>query len=200
MKLIKAISMVAVSIGLHAATTEIEEPSFATDTTVQAREALSEANYSRHFIPYVKLGPTVANIAVNNTLMPSGGIGIRSESQFAAVDCSFNLSGVRTTNGERIEHWTAPKVTYSRYLNPYSPSGIFIGYGGAWGGLRNDLKEERFNGLFGIISTGVEYGRDSSVRLIWQIELIQPALAFSAEKKSGSYFTPIAETSFGIGF
>lgn len=165
-----------------------------------AQDSIYHANFSRRFIPYIKLGPEVAGIGEQNNLMPGAGFGIRSESEKSAVDCSFSYAKMETKDGVEHENIFAPKLVYLRYLNAYSPSALFVGFGGAWALMKTHSTKKRsdeFNGLAGVASMGIEYNRSSRIRQIYQVDLHQPVIGLTPMEK---YIMPVVEVSFALGF
>ncbi len=159
--------------------------------------SIYDANYSRRFIPYIKLGPGVTNLGQYNTVMPGLGLGFRSESNTSAVDCSFSGAFVETKDNESIFHFFGPKLLYLKYLNSHSPSALYVGFGSAWSSIQNGVTKQEFNGLSGVISAGIERNRSSRIRQIFQVDVNQPLLALRA----GTLLpTPTLEASFSLGF
>lgn len=180
--------------GLNAASIDTSDPALTLD---ENNSSIYDENYSRRFIPYIKLGPEVTNLGKENTLLPGAGIGFRSESTTGAVDCCFSYSRVETKNNEVISHYITPKLSYLKYLNSHSPSAIFIGFGSAWMRVKNDTTNVNFKGLAGVASMGLERNRNSRIRQIFQVDINQPLLAL---KIGTSLPMPIIETSFSLGF
>ena len=161
------------------------------------KSSIYEKNYSRRFIPFIRLGPEMTDLGNHNSIMPAFGFGFRSESNISAVDCSFSYARSETKEGLEISHVIAPKLTYLKYINSHSPSAIFLGFGSAWASIRNEVTRQSFDGLAGVLSGGIEYGRDSRIRQIYQIDIHQPVLGLKSERPS---FMPIVEGSFSLGF
>ncbi len=194
MKIPTLLTVLALFSGLNAASTDFDNEAL---TALNNESSIYDVNYSRRFIPYVKLGPEMTNIGKQNTVMPGFGVGIRSESPTSAVDCSFSYATVETKNDEQIFHYFTPKLLYLKYLNSHSPSAIFLGFGSAWAGIENDSSNESFHGLAGVISAGIEYNRSSRIRQIYQIDIHEPLLGLTP---MDSIMMPIVEMSFSLGF
>lgn len=182
-------------VGLNAAELDYETEKL---LETQAESTIYHENFSRRFIPYIKLGPEMANLGKQNTIMPGGGIGIRSESEKSAVDCSWSYAMVQTEDNKQIINAFAPKLVYLRYLNSHSPSALFAGFGGTWAFMQNQVRNEEFNGLAAVASAGIEYNRSSRIRQIYQIDLHQPVIGLTPMKNG--YPMPVVEMSFALGF
>ncbi len=179
---------------LHAVVPALDESAL---TLEDSSLSIYDTNYSRRFIPYIKLGPEITNLGQQNTVMPGLGLGFRSESNTSAVDCSFSGSFVETKEGETIYHFVAPKLLYLKYLNSHSPSALFVGFGSSWSAIKNEVTKQEFNGLSGVVSVGIERNRSSRIRQILQVDVSQPLLALKA---GTSLPLPTIETSFSLGF
>ena len=192
---LKTLSMALfVATQLHATMPRIDETALLSD---ESPLSMYDVNYSRRFIPYIKLGPEITNLGRHNVVMPGFGFGFRSESNTSAVDCSFSGAFAETKEGATIYHIFAPKLLYLKYLNSYSPSALFVGFGSSWSLIRNEVTKNEFNGLAGILSAGIERNRSSRMRQIIQIDVNQPLLSL---KIGNSLPLPTIETSFSLGF
>lgn len=194
MKLTTFVAALVAVFGLNAAA-----PDFETEQALEqaSENSIFEKNFSRRFIPYVKLGPELTNLGTQNTIMPGAGIGIRSESTTSAVDCSYSYAASKSDDGKMIYHMFVPKLLYLKYLNSHSPSALFVGFGSTWAIIHNEVRSEEFNGIAGVLSAGMEYNRSSRIRQIYQIDVHQPVIGL---ERVNSWITPVVEMSFGLGF
>lgn len=193
MKLAKLLASIVAMVSLNAAGVEPDETLLQPDT----ESSLYDKNFSRRFIPYIKLGPEMTSLGKQNTVMPGGGFGIRSESPTGAVDCSFSYAA--TTNDENggTYHMFVPKLLYLKYLNSHSPSALFTGFGGTWAIIGDADAKNDFIGLAGVLSVGMEYNRNSRIREIFQCDIHQPLIGL---EKRNKLLLPIVEFSFALGF
>lgn len=140
----------------------------------------------------IKLGPAAMGGGGSYNVGPMISIGERFEKSDSAIDVSINW-GRHTSRGG---YYSIPRILYLRYLNPESESSLYVGGGASLGGI-SGKHHQRFDGMFGDFAIGYEFERDSSVRTMLQLDLMQPVLPFS---KKGNFPPPVVALSFGVGF
>lgn len=145
------------------------------------------------------------------TPFPGFGGGYRYEDNADAIDFSASFS-----HKKEYFIYTAPKISYHRFLHPIANNSFYYGGGLGWGGLEVWGKKERvthvdgdnvwkssvrqrryFHGLVPSINIGYEMNRHRSWRSFAQLDVSQPLVAAYHE---GPFPGPYGEFSVGIGF
>mgnify|MGYP002132250774 FL=1 len=147
-------------------------------------------------------------------VFPGLGLGYRKSFGHSGLDVSFNfIKGAGWGNTQKLEAWTAPKVTYLYYINANSPSSFYAGTGLAWGGtsyrktvtiLEEDgitqtlsYQTSAFRGLIPNIVLGYEFLRHELVTSFVELTASQPVIP---SYSSGLLPRPALELSLGAGF
>ncbi len=146
-------------------------------------------------------------------VFPGLGLGYRKSFGHSGLDISFNYTqGQGWGQTQKLEAWSAPKVSYLYYVSANSPSSFYAGTGLAWGGTSfrktttttsefGDIVEtqeiSRFRGLIPNFVIGYEFLRHEIVTSFVELTASQPVIP---SYSSGSYPRPALELSLGAGF
>jgi hypothetical protein len=131
-----------------------------------------------------------------HSLVPGIGVGYRrSAGNGGAADISITGIGRRESIGGTA-FWTAPKISYLRYITPDSSSSLYLGAGMAWGGVHS--ARTNFLGLIPSATLGYEFAHNASVLGFSELSISQPVL--DVQKQTSSLPSPMAQLSVGVGF
>lgn len=131
-----------------------------------------------------------------HSLVPGIGLGYRrSAGNGGAADISITGIG-RKEVGSGTAFWTAPKISYLRYITPDSSSSLYLGAGMAWGGVHS--ARTTFLGLIPSVTLGYEFAHTASVLGFSEFSVSQPVL--DVQKQTPSLPSPMAQLSVGVGF
>jgi len=152
-----------------------------------------EMTVSKQGYFYLRFATADSDLVFANSLCPGLGLGYRRLANDGAIDISINGNG-SSHYSKRL--WTAPKVSYLRYLTPNDEKSAYIGAGLAWGGV--DLERRRdFIGIIPSATFGFEFAHKSPLLGFAELNISQPAIPL---KQRGRFPGPIAEFSIGAGF
>lgn len=153
------------------------------DYQIEDNYCIYEENYD-----YLKLGAGW----VDDGIGPSIGIGRRFAIPGSAVDISFNFMG-----NDKCMYYSVPKMSYLRYLTPYSPSSFYLGGGLGIGKIKS--KQYKFSGLLADVIAGIEMHRFTKVKFFAEINLNHGIISFKSKHKLRR-FSPAIGFAMGAGF
>lgn len=137
---------------------------------------------------YLKIGAG----SIGNAIGPSIGLGHRFALEDAAIDISINGCSI-----DKSEYFATPKMLYLHYLNPFSPSSIYLGGGLGIGTIKT--KQHKFEGLLAEACIGYEMHRNTSLRPFLEINFSHGMLPFKTKYRVQE-FAPAINFSVGAGF
>lgn len=153
------------------------------DDCEQSPDTIRCENYN-----YLKLGAG----ALRSGIGPAIGLGRRIALEEAAIDISLNWA-----DSDKTHYFATPKMLYLHYLNPYSPSSIYLGGGLGLGMIKT--KQYKFEGLLAEAAIGYEMHRNTSVRPFAEINLSHGTIPFKSKYRVQS-ISPAISFSVGAGF
>ncbi len=147
---------------------------------------------------YVRMGISDNDAIHTLETLPGVGVGYRYAVHSAAIDFSANYT---RQFGDSNFFFTAPKVSYLRYVSPVQQQSIYYGAGLAWGGLKRGLLNS-FQGLIANATLGYEMNRHADWVSFFQLDVSQPAVAVSNWNVYSvtGLPSPLAEVSVGLGY
>jgi hypothetical protein len=140
--------------------------------------------------------------AINSVqTLPGLGFGYRYGMYQSAVDISANYTSHATKDTYKSFSYTAPKISYLRYLSSdIAPQSFYLGAGLGWSAVIKGSPDD-FQGVSATISAGYETNRNQNVHGFFQIDVSQAAVEITTTtallQKS---WKPLAEVSLGLGF
>ncbi len=140
--------------------------------------------------------------AINSVqALPGLGLGYRYGLFQSAVDVSANYTRDAKKGHHETFSYTAPKVSYLRYVSTdLAPQSFYYGAGLAWGAVMKGNVDD-FQGFSASVSAGYEMNRNQNFHSFVQLDVSQPALAVSTSSYSlQRSWKPLAEVSVGLGF
>lgn len=203
-KKISTIICALTSLGLFADTHQSFTPSL--QPVPESTIITTEQNELKKGLIYVRFLAADPSVFTQYQVHPGVGLGYRRLKASSAFDISVTTGG--HGGHRRIAYtWSAPKVSYLHYINPYADQTMYLGAGMAFGGIESrkeisdgfGIKSERceFVGLLGHVTAGVELFRRDACVVFSELSLSQPLVP--ANKPKG-VFGPSAELSCGLGF
>ncbi len=203
-KKIATIVCALASIGLFADAYQPFTPSL--QHVTESKIVTTEPSELKQGLVYVRFLAADPSVFTQYQVHPGVGLGYRRLKGSSAFDISATTGG--HGGHRRIAYtWSAPKVSYLHYVNPYADQTMYLGAGMAfggvesrkevWDGFKTKSEHREFVGLLGHVTAGVELFRRDACVVISELSLSQPLVP--ANKPKGA-FGPSAELSCGLGF
>ncbi len=191
----------------------------------EVRLSLADARADRDWLAYVRMG--LADSRADNVNMthvvPGLGAGVRYALPLGAIDLSASYTGTDAFAKEVESYfYTLPRATYLLYASPSRQQSFYAGAGLAFGGVKKTFvtpvvveavatevtlsSSETFTGLVPNVSVGYEMNRLQNWRSFIQLDVSQPAVAFTTVKDKAfmsiadAKFGPLVELSVGFGY
>lgn len=150
---------------------------------------------------YLRMGIADPDAVRSVQAIPAVGFGYRYGMTKSAIDVSVNYSrDAKVADQERFSY-TAPRVTYMRYVsNDLASQSFYYGVGAAWGAnSKGDASD--FQGVIGNASLGYSMNRNQDVVSFIQLDVSQPAVFVNSSTAAfAQAWAPLAEISVGLGY
>lgn len=176
---------------------EINQPSanLPLDLNVQAKQQLKKS------FGYVRMGIADPDAINSFQALPGVGLGYRYGLKMSALDVSANYTRDSRVGERETFSYTAPRVSYLRYVSADTAAqSFYYGAGAAWGAIQKGTAAD-FQGIDASVSLGYETNRNQTVHSFVQFDVSQPVVNVSTTAASfRTVWQPTAEVSFGLGF
>jgi hypothetical protein len=150
---------------------------------------------------YLRMGIADPDAINSFQALPGIGFGYR----YGVTQGAFDVSANYNSEGKRGPHdtfsYTAPKVSYLRYVSSdLAAQSFYYGGGLAWGAVKKGNPND-FQGFAASATVGYEMNRTQNWHSFIQLDVSQAAVAVSrGAMKIHNAWNPLAEASVGLGF